>query len=658
MKKKVSSIVMGMLLMIPVASFAEESVYTLKEVVVTATRSPLQEFKVPEDISIITSEEIKNHHYQDLTDALRSVPSVSIAQYAPAGYEQSESVTINGTSDVLVLVDGVRVNLNGGLSGNLALSSLKNLMNVEKIEILKGAASTLYGSDAKGGVINIITRYPQKQEDTCIGGLVGQFDIQKYYINHLGKKGKIGWQVSYQKDKSGDFRDGNGVLIPSECNQHNYSVQLTYDTTPYINLRLSYDKVKGVYRYAGTNKQLDIIKNGKSDEDNFRIGIDYKQNQVLNHRVSLYRHTRNSIYDNWKMDLETLGMEDQISWNKYHQHQLVGGVSYYQDKVKSYDDREKDKYGKIKGQTFDNKKLCIAAIYVQDMWDFKDKWFLIGGLRYTHHSKAGSALTTALTIDYRPRTNTHLYIGAREYFKAPSLYHYYGRYGSEGLKAESGREYTFGLKHSFDDTFSLSFHTFHRNAKDVIRFIETNDGTFSPSGLNQGYYMNINQETGDGWAIRVEKKWGSHWRTFAGYQYIQSILTHQKAYENDPAEGEVADTNIPEGQYQVGVTYENQSLSSTLTARGLINRKGRYLSAKGDLPEQPAFPVESYLIVDWDINWQATSNLLIFGRVQNLFNKYYAEMSNVAWGNDGNGSPGEWWSAPGRRFTAGIEYHF
>lgn len=98
---------------------------------------------------------------------------------------------------------------------------------IERIEVLKGSASTLYGSDAKGGVINIITRKPSEEAETSVGIEGGNFGYKQWRINHSGTSGTVGWRVNYQKEKSKDFKDGQGNTIPSRNDQDSYAFALT-----------------------------------------------------------------------------------------------------------------------------------------------------------------------------------------------------------------------------------------------------------------------------------------------------------------------------------------------------------------------------------------------------------------------------------------------
>ena len=177
-KDRVSlSILMGALILgstlsgVSVANAAEEdkSGFVLDQMVVTASRMATTEFEANANINVITREDIEKNHYADLVEALRTVPGVTITRYGGSiGYEQSEEIRINGTGQIVVLIDGTRANMNGSTFNVFSFGAYRALDNVERIEILKGSASTLYGSDAKGGAINIITKKAGDKQNTVL----------------------------------------------------------------------------------------------------------------------------------------------------------------------------------------------------------------------------------------------------------------------------------------------------------------------------------------------------------------------------------------------------------------------------------------------------------------------------------------------------------
>lgn len=113
------------------------------------------------DISVVGRKEIEQMHMTTVEEALRTVPGVQFLNYGQNGMNGNLSgIRLNGSKDIVILVDGVRVTdfQDVGSSGYIYSFLLNNMDNIERIEVLRGAAGTVYGSGAKGGVINIITR--------------------------------------------------------------------------------------------------------------------------------------------------------------------------------------------------------------------------------------------------------------------------------------------------------------------------------------------------------------------------------------------------------------------------------------------------------------------------------------------------------------------
>lgn len=129
------------------------------------------------DISVVTRKQIENLHLQTVEDTLREVPGTQFLNYGSNGLNANLSgIRINGSKDVVILVDGVRITDFQGAnnSGYMYASILNNMDNIERVEVLRGSAAVKYGSGAKGGVINIITRklMVQNRASTFLKALV------------------------------------------------------------------------------------------------------------------------------------------------------------------------------------------------------------------------------------------------------------------------------------------------------------------------------------------------------------------------------------------------------------------------------------------------------------------------------------------------------
>ena len=190
--------------------------YSLDAVVVTANRVPEKKIDANADVAVVTADEIAQKHYSDVSQAVSTVPGVFLSNHGGnAQVYQTNSIYINGSSNVVVLVDGVRRNING-ITGTAAnLGEMINMDSIDHIEVLKGSASTLYGSDAQGGVINVITKKPAENAvHTTLKTSFGNNSTENYSFYNEGKEGKVFWTAEAGKELMGDFCRGCGYCMP------------------------------------------------------------------------------------------------------------------------------------------------------------------------------------------------------------------------------------------------------------------------------------------------------------------------------------------------------------------------------------------------------------------------------------------------------------
>ena len=286
MKKSSKSLLMCMLITGICAGsaqgvFAEEKIgeFNLDQMVVTASRLEESNFEANANVNVVTRKDIEEKHYQTVSEALRAVPGVAIQNYSATGANYSaDYLYVNGTSHVLVLVDGQRANTNGSVSSVFQPSEVSNMDNIERIEVLKGSASTLYGSDAVGGVINIITRKPKAGGTTTkISGAWGSYGKKTYNIYNEGMtKGGFYWTVNGQTDKMGEYKDGHGNTTANKIDSKSYGVKLGQKFGDKADINVSYAKYKLDYNRPEMNKSHytgNIIEGKKDKEEMLRFLI-------------------------------------------------------------------------------------------------------------------------------------------------------------------------------------------------------------------------------------------------------------------------------------------------------------------------------------------------------------------------------------------------
>jgi vitamin B12 transporter len=297
-------------------------------------------------------------------------------------------------------------------------------------------------------------------------------------------------------------------------------------------------------------------------------------------------------------------------------HTLTAGFEYTTENIISAD-----------------RKRNNTSLYIQDEWKLADQWKLTGGLRYDNMTQYGSHYSPSINLGYEFSPDTNMYASYSHFFIAPTTGQLYGFGGSTELKPEKGYTTEIGINHRFDSTFVASANMFWRNAKDRIAWVWTGPGAWD--GINQ----NVDAEKANGWSLQFRKRFDPSVNAFVGYTH-----THI-----DPIGTGTKNTNgyIPRGAWNIGVDYSKDKLDVSLLGRGAVDRPGP-VSNNG-----PAFPSSNYWVWDLGFNYKVTPQAKLFVKANNIFNQYYAEHTNVAWG-----APEQWYAMPGRNFTAGMQYTF
>ena len=633
MKKKLAILAVASLCLSGAAQAADtpETVNDLDPIVVTATRTVRNAMDTNANVEVLSGRTIETHHYSDLTEALRDVPGVSITRHGSGvGFDQTDSLLLNGSNKVVVLIDGMRANLNGSTFTGFNYGALKDMSNIERIEVLKGSASTLYGSDAKGGVINIITKKGSMTPKTTIGFETGSFGKEQYRLQTTGKSGKVFYTLGYMKDITGDYKDGHGVKVPSHSNTTSWNAKFVAEMNEKSKVSLAVERYTGNYSYQNyaynyqTSANDKVVQKGSMRDVNLRLAWDYRINDHMKNQFGIYDHQVYSDYNNWIMDVETLGVSDQFTAKLGKSNELVAGFDIFQEKLKDYDYLDG-----IYREQFSDKSVTTKAIYIQDRWDVTNRFNLTGGLRYTHHSKSGGNTSLAVTAGYDVNKKTNVYASYKQYFIAPKLYQFYSPYGSEDLKAERGYTYEFGISHKFTDSFGAKFHIFHRKASNAIGY-----------NLATSKYDNVDEESTNGWDISLNKAFNPRLSMDVGY-------THLRVKEYTESYGNYVDRLIPNGEWHIGLNYDDhKAWAASITGRGIIGRTGKV---------DNAFPKNTYWVWDAAVNYTFKPGIRLYVKANNIFNQYYAEVTDVT---SVYSTPGQWYSAPGRNFVVGLDFTF
>ena len=593
------------------------SEHMLNETVVTATRTPNKELKADANITVITGKDIERRHYTDLAQALRDVPGVVFNQRGLAGYNNSDNIYINGSDDVVVLVDGVRQNYAGGKAGSIVFA-MKDLAGIDRIEVLHGSASTLYGSDAKGGVINIITKKAQGMK-TTIGIGYGSYSRQQYSIANAGGADGWDWRIKYQKDKSGDFKDAHGDTTPSKLDANSVGVHLgkQLSKASYLAFNLRSYKDSDRYQALYEKRMGQAPKAGEYDRVDGNLIWNVQIDDTTKNQMSVARSKYDYMAGGYGLTVWTTKFSNQFD-KKLGDHLLTAGFDYTKDETD--------------GTQLTNRGLFNRSFYVQDQWNISPELKLTAGIRHDNNSGFGKHNSPSVSLGYDIDPVTHAYVSYSAYFITPTPSQLYAPiYGNANLKPESGNTREIGIARDFGRGLSLTASYFKRHSKNRI-------------GYHPMTYQNINvgDEDAHGWSLQMTKRVDSHLRARLGYTQTHVGATAQRQFN--------VDGYLPKDQWNIGVDYVNRAFDASLLARGIVGRPGPS-DAIGKF-----FPTDNYWIVDLAMNYKVAEETKVYLKVNNIFNQFYAEHSNarISWW----GAAEQWWTGPGRNFMIGVEQSF
>jgi len=475
-KEKITFLTLSMLMALPIPAYAEEAVDT-RDITITATRTEQEVKEIPSAVQIITRKELDTMGAKNLLEALRMSTSINVVSSTMVG----DGITIRGMDGkyVLVLVDGQRLTSEGAsTTGNAYEWSRLNLENVERIEIVRGIASSLYGSDAMGGVINIITKVPGKEEMTLSYNParysddtgIGSDNISFRY--DAGKKGPLAWSVSAN-------RLTNDRLVRPGTSVSNY-----YGTRENVNVAASYDlggdqqlQFKADLLQEKMQSQTSATKMGfyDNDRETYSLGLRGKRTNG-DYEIRTYFGTQDKTADDYAIKTgiwtrnanvstrKTWTTEGRTSVQLGERHLLTTGGEF---RTESYEGTRVS-VGKASND--------YTAVYAQDEYVVNDRLLLIPSLRYDDSTKFESSLSPKVGMTYKMNNHYRLKMNAGKGFKAPSLDDLYmdmamgghaNVIGNPDLKPEKSTNYEIGIEGEKGKSFGKLTY-FINDVKDLI----------------------------------------------------------------------------------------------------------------------------------------------------------------------------------------------
>jgi iron complex outermembrane recepter protein len=635
----------------------QEQDVELEKTVVTATKGERPVDLVPAAVTVITREEIEKVPVQGgVDDLLQDLAGVSVRN--TSGFNSdgaSNSVYMRGMGGmakqcrVLVLKDGVPLN---DVHGGYVEFNEIAVEDVERIEVVRGSASSLYGSQAMGGVINIITRKPEKEFRTEINGGYGTFNTWNAGARNSATLGKFSYVISgmrlesdgYQETPAEDRTSLNSA--DSAIERDNFSGKIRYAFDPTCSLELS-----GNHHHNERTGKYNLIEDFHLFEDNIdRLNLhfnkrwkDVKLQATLfgSDLYSGYDHARYRYYDIVDYDSETngddIGGSFQIGFGLGQQHFLTLGGDYRKTELdKRYNYKttyrirnnggNQDIYSVFaQDEIFlfaEKLILNLGARY--DWWESHDGYSLdtnVSPLTQKFDDRKDSSLNPKFAARYRLTDGISLRGSVGTAFRAPTLPNLYqGDYvygtttyqGNPDLQPEKSVSYELGTDLKIKDVFTASVSVYQTNMEDGINLITTDP----VNHIKQ--YKNIGEVEIKGLELEAQYRIPPDWAVYGTYTANSSKI--DKFEEDRSLEGKYLPW-LPKYQASIGLLYSNAGLFTARVA-------GRYVGTIYDDDENEE-ETGDYFTADLKLSRKFSNYLEASLDIFNIFDRGYQETTST-----------------------------
>lgn len=591
---------------------------SLDTLVVTATRSEEKIENVPASITVIDQKAIEKNPILNLSDIIQTSPSVYLKQSGGVG--QTAEISLRGTNPAhtLILKDGARLNSQNHYASTYP--TYLDLTNVQQIEILNGPASVQYGSDAIGGVIQLITKKPEKTgaEFTTV---VGENQTYKTIA-----KADLVTDNSFYAQIDGQRLETDGTRI---FNDQREDQKAGYDQKGY-NAKVGYanDKLKTDLSF-GLNQGTSYFYNWKTEENENRRNFENQlfnaraQYQLINQLILSVQHSNFSDKQNTfgsEVDyFNTKNIENDVNlkWLITPNQNILVGTTFLDSKFESKS---------IENQI---QKNSSTGYYIQHQYD-ANKLHTQAGLRVEDNERFGHHTVGQIATRYQITPVTSVYTNIGSAFKAPSLselYYYYvdgyyDTFGNPNLKPEKSISYEVGAEQRFGRYIMGSISAYQTDIKNLIapEYIASSNYTT---------YTNTDKAVIKG--LDLQFKW----------KYEDLFLTTGYAYTD--VKNEKTDKNIayrPKQTLTLSTGLENEVYGISAS---LITRSDIYTNTNNSKK------APGYATVALNMYWNVHPNIKLFSNIENIGDVEYKIADNFS---------NNWYINGGRLASAGVTFKY
>ena len=618
-------------------SFAQDST-TMDAVTLTATKFSTKTTQTGKVVTIISRQDIEKAGSRDLSQVITELGGVFInGSTSNPGKERNVYLRGAKVEHTLITIDGIPVYDASGIGSNFDIRNL-SVDNIERIEILKGSQGTLYGSDAIGGVINIITRKPASANRPTLNHVThyGSFNTFRTGTSLAGTKGKLGYQAGMSHVNS----DGISEAKPLSPNlpqfekdayrQNNLEIQLQFRPNeklvfqPFLRYghfqgNLDIDAGRDELDFANTNSNLQTGMRTSATAGKANINLLYQFTRTKRHyhddslytdpfayyRFNEQHYQSGEHFGEAFMVLPlknarlTTGIDTRLSATDYRAvQQDVFSPSILHDRYS--------------GDSINQQQLGVYAALNLTKGNFSVE----GGGRWNLHSEYGSNFAfnfnPSLLIADRLKVFANLSTG----YKVPGLYQLFSLYGNQQLQPENALTWEGGLQaFSGNRQHYLRVLYFNRSVKDAIAFL-------SIPAFPYALYVNQDQQDDRGVEVEAVLRWADKLTIRAHYQFITGEIT---TVQNGKDTSYFNLLRRPESSFNLVAGFQaSKAFYLSAHAAHIGQRKDIYFDPltfqSGDVTLDP------YLLLNISAEYLLSPQFRLFTDIRNLLDKDYMEI--------------------------------
>ena len=561
----------------------------IENITIRSTRIPAGAKDIGSSLYIISEDQIKARGFKDAIDAISSAPGVTSKQNGSFGGVGTIRIRGASSSQTLVLVDGVPVNDSSSPAGGYNFEYL-NTSNIQSIEVLKGSQSTLWGSDAIGGVINIYTKQP---ESTSFGASaeIGSFGLKRGSadINFAGSNSRF--RVSTSKTSvdgisKADEKDGNSEDDGFESESYSMSGSIDLDSLI----------LKGSLSYMESQVEYDSY--------GFATGV---QDGDERSNTDEFIGSISAIFDLFddKLQNSIFISQSDINRDYYSNGSFSFGAEGKRELIRYQGNIEVNEFNKVAfGLESEESKVDVDESTIEGsflLYEFRpnSKIIISTGIRNDDHEGFGSKTTRRISGTFKPSDNLIIRSSWGEGFKVPTIFQstYFccgATSANSSIRPETSTSYDFGFELFFNEmnsNFSITY--FDQDINDQINF-----------SFGVGGYENIDKVNSEGFEIALDYQISKLMSLYLNYSYIDSVDGNGSSL-----------FYVAKDSGEAGLIYEsNNSFSGSIIAR----YNGSESSSYGK--------IDSWIRFDVNGSYKLSGTNELYFRIENLLDEEYQQI--------------------------------